>query len=78
MSSERLSPYKFYQHMLQSTDADVIRFMKMLTFMPMAEIAGFEAQMAAEGYVPNTAQKRLAEEVRNPAIHPIHLQQLQP
>ena len=63
LSAERLSPYKFYQYMLQSTDADVIRFMRMLTFMPIDEIAGYETAMASDGYVPNTAQKRLAEEV---------------
>ena len=63
LSPERLSPYKFYQYMLQSTDADVVRFMRMLTFVPLAEIEAIEAGMSAEGYVPNTAQKRLAEEV---------------
>ena len=63
LSPERLSPYKFYQYMLQSTDADVVRFMRMLTFVPLAEIEAIEAGMSADGYVPNTAQKRLAEEV---------------
>jgi len=63
LSADRLSPYKFYQYMLQSTDADVIRFMRMLTFMSIDEIEGFEHAMEEEGYVPNTAQRRLAEEV---------------
>ena len=63
LSADRLSPYKFYQYMLQSTDADVIRFMRMLTFMSIDEIEGFERAMEEEGYVPNTAQRRLAEEV---------------
>ena len=63
LSAERLSPYKFYQYMLQSTDADVIRFMRMLTFMSMDEIEGYETAMKEEGYKPNTAQQRLAEEV---------------
>jgi hypothetical protein len=53
-AADRLSPYKFYQYMLQSVDADVVRFMRMLTFMPMDEIEGFEAAMKEEGYVPNT------------------------
>ena len=35
----------------------------MLTFVPLAEIEAIEAGMSADGYVPNTAQKRLAEEV---------------
>ncbi len=62
LAANRLSPYKFYQYMVQSTDADVIRFMKMLTFVPMEEIAEIETAMGAEGYVPNTAQRKLAEE----------------
>ena len=62
LAASRLSPYKFYQYMVQSTDADVIRFMKMLTFVPMEEIAEMEAAMGREDYVPNTAQKKLAEE----------------
>jgi len=35
----------------------------MLTFMPMEEIRQYEKEMQSPGYVPNTAQKRLAEEV---------------
>jgi tyrosyl-tRNA synthetase len=35
----------------------------MLTFMPLTEIATLESSMTAPGYVPNTAQRRLAEEV---------------
>ena len=63
LAASRLSPYKFYQYMVQSTDADVIRFMKMLTFMPMEEIAAMETAMTTnEDYVPNTAQRKLAEE----------------
>ena len=63
LSADRLSPYKVYHSMLQSTDADVIRFMRMLTFMSIDEIEGFERAMEEEGYVPNTAQRRLAEGV---------------
>ena len=63
LSPERLSPYKFYQYMLQSADADVVTFMKRLTFMDMEEIARYEREMGEAGYVPNTAQRRLAEEV---------------
>lgn len=35
----------------------------MLTFLPLSEVAALEAEMRAPGYVPNTAQRRLAEEV---------------
>ena len=37
--------------------------MRVLTFMPMEEIEGYESAMQEAAYVPNTAQKRLAEEV---------------
>ena len=54
LSPDRLSPYKFYQHLLQSTDADVVRFMKTLTFVPIEEIEAMEAAMKEDGYAPNT------------------------
>ncbi|PNW74377.1 hypothetical protein CHLRE_13g606050v5 [Chlamydomonas reinhardtii] len=63
LAAERLSPYKFYQYLFQVTDADVVKLLKMLTFLPLPEVEALEAAMRAPGYVPNTAQKRLAEEV---------------
>jgi tyrosyl-tRNA synthetase len=58
-----LSPYQFYQHLLKTTDADAPRFLRILTFLPLAEIDAIEAAMAAPGAAPNAAQRRLAEEV---------------
>ena len=63
LSADRLSPYQFYQYLYRVPDADVIRLMKMLTFLEMAEIRSIEAEMQQKNYVPNTAQKKLAEEV---------------
>lgn len=63
LSSEKLSPYEFYQYLVRVADADVIQLMRMLTFMDMTEIRRYEKEMKEPGYVPNTAQKRLAEEV---------------
>lgn len=63
LSPEKLSPYEFYQHLFRVADDDVIKLMKMLTFMEMDEIRHYEAMMLAPGYTPNTAQKKLAEEV---------------
>ncbi len=60
LSSEKLSPYHFYQNLVRVADADVIKLMKLLTFMEMEEIAQIEKRMSSE---PNIAQKRLAEEV---------------
>jgi tyrosyl-tRNA synthetase len=48
---------------LQVTDADVIIFLRMLTFLPLEEIDAMEQAMARPDYAPNTAQKRLAEAV---------------
>lgn len=63
LSSEKLSPYEFYQYLVRVGDADVIRMMCLLTFMEMDEIRAIEASMKSHDYVPNSAQKRLAEEV---------------
>ena len=62
-----LSPFKFYQYLLTSvSDDEVVRFLRMLTFLPLTEIDSVEAAMAAGpagGYAPNTAQRLLAAEV---------------
>lgn len=63
LSPEKLSPYEFYQYLIRIEDADVIKLMRMLTFMEMEEIRCYEKQMKEADYVPRTAQKRLAEEV---------------
>jgi tyrosyl-tRNA synthetase len=63
LSDDRLSPYKFYQYLFSIPDADVIRMLKMLTFLPMDEIREIEREMSSPHYAPNTAQKKLAEEV---------------
>lgn len=63
LSSEKLSVYEFYQHIYRLPDADVINLMRLLTFMDLEEIAEYERKMHSSDYVPNTAQKRLAEEV---------------
>lgn len=63
LSPDKVSPYEFYQHLFRVSDADVIQLMRMLTFMDMAEIKQYESLMKESNYVPNTAQRRLAEEV---------------
>ncbi|KAL6323645.1 hypothetical protein AAG906_002112 [Vitis piasezkii] len=63
LSPAMLSPYKFYQYFFSVPDADVVRFLKILTFLDMDEIMELEVKMRSPGYVPNTAQRRLAEEV---------------
>lgn len=63
MSPEKFSPYEFYQYLVRVNDADVLKLMRLLTFVDMAEIREYETMMQHQDYVPNTAQKRLAEEV---------------
>ncbi|KAJ7954308.1 Tyrosine--tRNA ligase [Quillaja saponaria] len=63
LSPSLLSPYKFYQYFFSVPDTDVVRFLKILTFLDLEEISKLETEMMKPGYVPNTAQRRLAEEV---------------
>eukprot|EP01024_Parvocaulis_polyphysoides_P013435 TRINITY_DN1524_c0_g3_i1.p1 TRINITY_DN1524_c0_g3~~TRINITY_DN1524_c0_g3_i1.p1 ORF type:complete len:464 (-),score=78.57 TRINITY_DN1524_c0_g3_i1:169-1560(-) len=63
LSSDKLSSYKFYQYLFKTSDEDVVRFLKMLTFLPLQQIQEIEQQMGQSDYIPNTAQKVLAEEV---------------
>ena len=63
LSKEKLSPYHFYQYLLNTADGDVIRLLRMLTFLSLDEIASIEGSMAEAGYIPNTAQQILAAEV---------------
>ncbi len=59
-----MSPFKFYQYLLTTvTDAEVIKFLRMLTFLPLEDISALESSMQQPGYKPNTAQRLLASEV---------------
>ncbi|KAI3426284.1 hypothetical protein D9Q98_008657 [Chlorella vulgaris] len=63
LNADMLGPYQFYQFLFKTADADVIKFLRMLTFLPLEEVASIETAMQAPGYAANTAQRRLAEEV---------------
>lgn len=63
LSADRCSPYQFYQYLIRLPDNDITRLMKMITFMDLEEIHQIEQEMKLPNYIPNTAQKRLAEEV---------------
>ncbi|MBQ7876172.1 MAG: tyrosine--tRNA ligase [Clostridia bacterium] len=60
LDPNKYSPYDFYQYWRNVDDADVVRFMKMLTFVPMDEIREFEK---LEGSQLNQVKSRLAYEV---------------
>jgi tyrosyl-tRNA synthetase len=63
LSADKLSPYQFYQYLYRIPDADVIRLLKMLTFLPLDRIAEIEEEMRSSHAEPNRPQKILAEEV---------------
>ncbi len=63
LSPERVSPYQFYQYLFRMPDADVIKLMRLLTYMDLEEIETYVQMMEKADYMPNTAQRRLAEEV---------------
>jgi tyrosyl-tRNA synthetase len=63
LNSDKLPPYDFYQYLYRLPDADIPKMLRMLTFLDINEINEIEHSMHRSDYVPNTAQKRLAEEV---------------
>ena len=62
LDPQMMSPYAFYQFWLQTADEDVIRFLKIFTFLDRQEIEQYELSVQEEPH-KRAAQKRLAEEV---------------
>jgi tyrosyl-tRNA synthetase len=62
LDPKRTSPWDFYQYLVRQEDKDVVRFLKLYTFLPMERIAELEraTQTAPE---KREAQKALAVEV---------------
>ncbi len=60
LDAEKTSPYEFYQYWRNVDDADVIKCMKMLTFVPLDEI---NELAKAEGSELNAVKARLAFEL---------------
>lgn len=63
LSPDRTSAYDLYQYLYRMPDSDVIKLMRMLTLMEMGEIRKWEKALQEPAYIPNSAQKRLAEEL---------------
>jgi tyrosyl-tRNA synthetase len=59
LNADMLSPYDYWQYWRNTEDADVARFLKLFTFLPMDEIARLAALQGAE---INEAKKTLATE----------------
>jgi tyrosyl-tRNA synthetase len=62
LDPEQTSPYEFYQYWMRTEDADVGRWLKAFTFLPLAEI---DALVEAHAVAPERreGQQRLAEEI---------------
>lgn len=58
----KTSPYRFYQFWLNSADADVVRYLRVFTFLELGEIAELEREVR-EAPERREAQRRLAREV---------------
>lgn len=61
LDAEMTSPYAFYQFWLNVMDADVIKLLKIFTFLPKEEIDTLESEVAEKPFL-RSAQKRLAFE----------------
>ena len=59
LNADSLSPYDYWQFWRNTEDADVVRFLKLFTLLPMDEIARLEALQGAD---INEAKKVLATE----------------
>lgn len=62
LDPEKTSPYEFYQYWRNVDDADVIKCMKLLTFLPMEQINEYAK---LEGQQLNAAKEVLAYELTN-------------
>ena len=61
LDPEKTSPYDFFQYWRNVGDGDVIKCLKLLTFIPIEEIE--EMERTLEGAALNTAKERLAYEL---------------
>ena len=61
LDPEKTSPYDFFQYWRNVGDGDVIKCLKLLTFIPVEEIE--EMERTLEGAALNTAKERLAYEL---------------
>lgn len=62
LDPKRTSPYRMYQFFVQSDDRDVVKLLKVLTFLPQEEVVRLEAELTANPGA-REAHKALAREV---------------
>ncbi|MFJ8262471.1 tyrosine--tRNA ligase [Rummeliibacillus sp. NPDC094406] len=62
LDAEKTSPYEFYQFWLNTADADVVKYLKIFTFLTRSEIESLEEKVETEPHL-REAQKTLAAEM---------------
>jgi tyrosyl-tRNA synthetase len=62
LDPEKTTPYEFYQFWINTADADVVKYLKLFTFLSHEEIEELEKAVEAEPHL-RRAQKALAEEM---------------
>lgn len=62
LDAEKTTPYEFYQFWFNSADADVIKYLKIFTFLSREEIEALDVSVQEEPHL-RKAQKTLAEEM---------------
>jgi tyrosyl-tRNA synthetase len=74
LDPEKTSPYEFYQFWINTSDADVVRYLKIFTFLSHEEINLLEKAVEEEPHL-RKAQKALAEEMTRLIHGDVALQQ---
>ncbi len=62
LDGEKTSPYEFYQFWLNTADSDVVKYLKIFTFLSREEIEALEGKVETEAHL-REAQKTLASEM---------------
>ncbi|MHA6260373.1 tyrosine--tRNA ligase [Sporosarcina sp. CAU 1771] len=62
LDAAKTSPYEFYQFWINTADADVVKYMKIFTFIERNEIEALEVSVQVEPHL-RKAQQTLAEEM---------------
>ena len=62
LDANKTSPYEFYQFWVNTADADVIKYLKIFTFLEREEIEALEVSVQEEAHL-RKAQRTLAEEM---------------
>ncbi|MGM9924297.1 MAG: tyrosine--tRNA ligase [Bacillus sp. (in: firmicutes)] len=62
LDAEKTTPYEFYQFWINTADQDVVKYLKIFTFLSKEEIEALEESVQTEPHL-RKAQKTLAEEM---------------